>query len=131
MSIRQSGGFIEKEELGIASRRHHGAMPPTKLQPTRDPATDLPVADNLTPRVMQNAAVAHQRSPSRYGDDLAKRRNPVSQWCGCCHPASLMRWMNERHLQMCASAEWAETVRTEILPWAVQGRDLGDDVLEI
>jgi SAM-dependent methyltransferase len=39
--------------------------------------------------------------------------------------------MNERHLQMCASAEWAETVRTEILPWAVQGRELGDDVIEI
>jgi ubiquinone/menaquinone biosynthesis C-methylase UbiE len=39
--------------------------------------------------------------------------------------------MNERHLQICASAEWAETVRTEILPWAVNGRDLGDDVLEV
>jgi SAM-dependent methyltransferase len=39
--------------------------------------------------------------------------------------------MNERHLQLCASAEWAETVRTEILPWALGGRDLGDDVLEI
>src|SRR5437868_5929967 len=47
------------------------------------------------------------------------------------HPASLNHWMNERHLQLCASAEWAETVRTEILPWAVNGRDLGDDVLEV
>jgi SAM-dependent methyltransferase len=39
--------------------------------------------------------------------------------------------MNERHLQLCASAEWAETVQNEILPWALGERDLGDDVLEI
>jgi SAM-dependent methyltransferase len=39
--------------------------------------------------------------------------------------------MNERHLQLCASAEWAETVQKEILPWALDGRDLGDDVLEV
>ena len=39
--------------------------------------------------------------------------------------------MNERHLQICASAEWAETVKVEILPWAVGNRDLGDDVLEV
>jgi len=39
--------------------------------------------------------------------------------------------MNERHLQRCASAEWAQTVRDEILPWAVGARDLGDDVLEV
>jgi SAM-dependent methyltransferase len=39
--------------------------------------------------------------------------------------------MNERHLQLCASAEWAETVQHEILPWALGGRNLGDDVLEV
>jgi SAM-dependent methyltransferase len=39
--------------------------------------------------------------------------------------------MNERHLQLCASAEWAETVQNDILPWALGERDLGDDVLEI
>ncbi|MDQ6674828.1 MAG: class I SAM-dependent methyltransferase [Chloroflexota bacterium] len=39
--------------------------------------------------------------------------------------------MNERHLQLCASAEWAETVRVEILPWALGTRDLGQDVLEV
>ena len=39
--------------------------------------------------------------------------------------------MNERHLQLCASAEWAETVQREILPWALDGRNLGDDVLEV
>jgi ubiquinone/menaquinone biosynthesis C-methylase UbiE len=39
--------------------------------------------------------------------------------------------MNERHLKICASAEWAETVKTEILPWAVGARELGNDVLEV
>jgi ubiquinone/menaquinone biosynthesis C-methylase UbiE len=39
--------------------------------------------------------------------------------------------MNEQHLQICASAEWAETLRTEILPWVLGTRELGDDVLEV
>jgi SAM-dependent methyltransferase len=39
--------------------------------------------------------------------------------------------MNERHLQICASAEWAEMVRREILPWALDDRALGDHVLEV
>jgi SAM-dependent methyltransferase len=39
--------------------------------------------------------------------------------------------MNEQHLALCASAEWAETVEKEILPWALAGSDLGDDVLEV
>jgi ubiquinone/menaquinone biosynthesis C-methylase UbiE len=39
--------------------------------------------------------------------------------------------MNDRHLKICASAEWAETVKTEILPWAVGARELGNDVLEV
>jgi ubiquinone/menaquinone biosynthesis C-methylase UbiE len=39
--------------------------------------------------------------------------------------------MNERHLQLCASVEWADMVRQDILPWALDGRELGDDVLEV
>lgn len=39
--------------------------------------------------------------------------------------------MNEEHLRFCASPEWAEIVRTEVLPWAVGDRDLGEDVLEV
>jgi len=39
--------------------------------------------------------------------------------------------VNERHLEICASAEWALTVEREILPWAVGTRSLGDDVLEV
>lgn len=39
--------------------------------------------------------------------------------------------MNELHLQFCASAEWAEIIEGEVLPWAVGDHDLGDDVLEV
>ena len=39
--------------------------------------------------------------------------------------------MNERHLQLCASDEWAETVRSQIVPWAIGERELGDDVVEV
>jgi SAM-dependent methyltransferase len=48
-------------------------------------------------------------------------------WTSC----TLSGAMNERHLQICASAEWAETVKREILPWALGKRDLGEDVLEV
>lgn len=39
--------------------------------------------------------------------------------------------MNEAHLRICASTEWAAFVETELLPWALGNRDLGDDVLEV
>jgi SAM-dependent methyltransferase len=39
--------------------------------------------------------------------------------------------MNAKHLELCASAEWAETVQRYILPWVMDGVDLGEDVLEI
>ena len=39
--------------------------------------------------------------------------------------------MNDEHLRLCASAEWAALVRDELLPWVLGGDELGDDVLEI
>jgi SAM-dependent methyltransferase len=38
--------------------------------------------------------------------------------------------MNEYH-KLCGSDEWRAVVRDEILPWALGGVDLGDDVLEV
>lgn len=38
--------------------------------------------------------------------------------------------MNEIHLALCASPQWASYVETELLPWALDDRDLGDDVVE-
>ena len=39
--------------------------------------------------------------------------------------------MNEIHLQLLASPEWGVYVEEELLPWALDGRDLGDHVLEV
>ncbi len=39
--------------------------------------------------------------------------------------------MNEYHLQFCASDEWADALKQWILPSALAGVDLGDDVLEV
>ena len=39
--------------------------------------------------------------------------------------------MNAEHLRLCASAEWAQLVADELLPWVLGDDELGDDVLEI
>jgi SAM-dependent methyltransferase len=39
--------------------------------------------------------------------------------------------MNESHLQFLASDDWAEMLKTELLPWVEQVGDLGEDVLEV
>lgn len=39
--------------------------------------------------------------------------------------------VNDEHLRLCASAEWAALVRDELLPWVLGDEDLGDDVLEL
>jgi SAM-dependent methyltransferase len=39
--------------------------------------------------------------------------------------------VNEVHLQLCGGDEWAETVERFIIPWTLDGIDLGDDVLEV
>ena len=39
--------------------------------------------------------------------------------------------MNAAHLRFCASAEWAEVVERQLLPWVVGDRPLGDAVLEV
>lgn len=39
--------------------------------------------------------------------------------------------MNQGHLDFLSSPEWAEMLRTDVLPWVDAAGDLGDDVLEI
>src|SRR5580704_8760286 len=39
--------------------------------------------------------------------------------------------MNQEHLTLCSSAEWAEAVQRWIIPWVLDEVDLGDDVLEV
>jgi SAM-dependent methyltransferase len=39
--------------------------------------------------------------------------------------------LNDEHLRLCASAEWAALVRDDLLPWVLGDDELGDDVLEL
>jgi SAM-dependent methyltransferase len=39
--------------------------------------------------------------------------------------------VNEEHRVLCSSAEWADAVRKWIVPWALDGVDLGESVVEI
>ena len=39
--------------------------------------------------------------------------------------------MNDDHLRLCASDEWADALRQWIVPGALAGVELGDDVLEV
>jgi len=41
------------------------------------------------------------------------------------------RTMNPQHLEVCSSEEWRTTLRDMILPYALDGARLGDDVLEV
>jgi ubiquinone/menaquinone biosynthesis C-methylase UbiE len=39
--------------------------------------------------------------------------------------------MNFAHNRLCSMAGWARRVETELIPWGLEGVDLGDEVLEI
>jgi ubiquinone/menaquinone biosynthesis C-methylase UbiE len=39
--------------------------------------------------------------------------------------------MNRAHALICPSGWWARTVERELLPWALEGVELGEDVLEV
>jgi hypothetical protein len=39
--------------------------------------------------------------------------------------------MNDAHLRICASPQWAAFVESELLPWVLREQDLGDEVLEV
>jgi SAM-dependent methyltransferase len=39
--------------------------------------------------------------------------------------------MNPAHLDLCGSDEWGEVIRDQIVPWVLDGIDLGDRVIEV
>src|SRR5262245_42706946 len=47
------------------------------------------------------------------------------------HERSMGGGMNWFHRQVCRSGRWRRRVERDLLPWALQGVELGDDVLEI
>ena len=42
-----------------------------------------------------------------------------------------MATVNKAHLEFCSSPEWARLVEDELLPWVLDGCELGDDLLEV
>ena len=42
-----------------------------------------------------------------------------------------MAIVNDEHLALCSSPEWASFVENELLPWVLDGYELGDDLLEV
>ena len=42
-----------------------------------------------------------------------------------------MALVNEEHLALCSSPQWARFVEGELLPWVLDGHDLGDELLEV
>jgi hypothetical protein len=70
--------FVEKEQFGVAARRHD--RPPATLEAelAADPGAVPPARyAKLSVIVVQNAAVAHERAARRVRDDLTRGRHPV------------------------------------------------------
>jgi SAM-dependent methyltransferase len=59
------------------------------------------------------------------GTDIFGPNGPVSR------PRLLWGLVNKAHLEYCASPEWARLVEDELLPWVLDGYELGDDLLEV
>ena len=60
-------------------------------------------------------------------------RHDVGGVAGSSPPsaAAIVAIVNEEHLALCSSPEWARFVEAELLPWVMDGHDLGDAVLEV
>ena len=90
--------------------------------------------------------VVHARDRRRLGVDL---RPPA--WLILCHKSGSslksivcdylspggarsrgsVAAVNKAHLEFCSSPEWARLVEDELLPWVLDGCELGDDLLEV
>jgi SAM-dependent methyltransferase len=47
------------------------------------------------------------------------------------HAVVIVAIVNDEHLALCSSPEWASFVENELLPWVLDGHQLGDDLLEV
>src|SRR5580700_834514 len=73
----ERGGFIQEEEFGVSIRGHHGSLSAAKLQNADEPALQDPLPPEATLRVVQDAAIAHERAPLGRRNNLPERRDPV------------------------------------------------------
>src|SRR5690606_33439925 len=74
------GRFVEKEELGVTTLRHHRAPAALELKKARDPRLALPFADDALPIVVQAPSIAHQGTSLGSRDDRPPRGYPILPW---------------------------------------------------
>jgi hypothetical protein len=77
-----SGGqrhrFVQKEQLGVTARRHHGTSPPLEFQQACDPLPTPELTDDQTFVIVQRPApVAHQSSAGSRFDNRPARIDTV------------------------------------------------------
>jgi hypothetical protein len=78
MPGRERGRLVEEEQLGVAAGGHERRAPPApELELARDPAFDAIRAADLTPLVMQAAAVAKDQPSLGSGNQLTDRGNSI------------------------------------------------------
>jgi len=84
MSRCESDCLIEEEQLGPASACHHRAAPPLVFTAANEPSLGgpAPVQQSLRCRIVDDATIADERSPLRYGDNLAKGCDAVLKMHG-------------------------------------------------
>jgi SAM-dependent methyltransferase len=71
------------------------------------------------------------RAPDPAGEAPHVLAHQNGQWHRLLAGRGLQAQMNEAHLALCASPEWAKVVEEDLLPWILTGYDLGDDLLEV
>ena len=70
-------GFVQEEKFCVSSWRHDGSLSPAKLQHAHEPTLHQPESLDVTLVVVENAAIAHERTPLRRCDNLSRWCNPV------------------------------------------------------
>src|SRR5207244_2877475 len=81
-----------------------------------------PEPGSCSPSSMSCAAAGAASALRPYAVAAAKATPPSS---------ALSSGVNQAHLDFLGSAEWAEMLKADVLPWIEAASDLGDDVLEV
>jgi len=77
---RQRHGFIEEEEFGVESWRHHLPVPAFEFQETGNPPMTHELADDFPTAIVQRPSpISHKGSARRSGEDRSVRVHAVLQ----------------------------------------------------
>ena len=71
--------FVQKEQFGVAARRHQLTFDALILQNAGYPALQLPDSNDLLLRIVQLSTIAHQQASGFYAMQLPHRAHPVLQ----------------------------------------------------